>query len=151
MPAFPKPRFAYDYDVDVELAALRAYPDQPGREDRRIPAKSTARLLVATWNIANLGLQQRRDKDYRLIAEIIRWFDLVALQEVNDNLAGLDGISAHLPGHYGALFNDAGGNRERFAFVYDTTRVTPREEMGEVTVAAAELPNFKLPDIPARF
>jgi len=30
--------------------------------------RDPGRLLVATWNIANLGLQERRDKDYRLIA-----------------------------------------------------------------------------------
>src|SRR4051812_14211013 len=151
MPPFAKPRFTYDYDVDVELAALRAYPDQPGRADRRVPAKSAARLLVATWNIANLGVQQRREKDYRLIAEVIGWFDIVAVQEVNDNLAGLEGIRQQLPDDYGALFNDAGGNRERFAFLFDRRRVAPREEMGEVTVPAADLEKVKLPEIPARF
>ncbi|HEV2068295.1 MAG TPA: hypothetical protein VGR26_00715 [Acidimicrobiales bacterium] len=28
---------------------------------RQIPARKTNRLLVATWNVANLGLQQRTD------------------------------------------------------------------------------------------
>jgi hypothetical protein len=39
--------------------------------------------------VANPGVQERRDKDYRLIAEIMSWFDVVAVQEVNDNLAGI--------------------------------------------------------------
>jgi hypothetical protein len=42
---------------------------------------------VATWNITNLGVQERRDKDFRPITEMISWFNLVAVQEVNDNLA----------------------------------------------------------------
>ena len=38
MPPFPKPRFAYDYDLGRELAALRAYPKQ--KPDRKIPRKA---------------------------------------------------------------------------------------------------------------
>jgi endonuclease/exonuclease/phosphatase family metal-dependent hydrolase len=151
MPAFPKPRFAYRYDVDRELEALRTYPEQPDRQDRAIPAKGPGHLLLATWNIANLGLQRRDDADYRLLAEILGWFDLTAIQEVNDDLAGLRAIQRHLPDGYRVQFNDAGGNRERFAFLYDTAKVTPREEVGEVTVTPLELERVKLPDVAGRF
>jgi hypothetical protein len=36
------------------------------------------------WNVANLGHpeQQRREKDFELIAELLGWFELVAFQEV---------------------------------------------------------------------
>ena len=82
---FPKPRFAFEYQVEEEIEFLRRYLDvEPGRQ---IPAKSANRLLVATWNIANLGLQQRRDDDYQLLAEVISWFDTVAIQEVGDSLS----------------------------------------------------------------
>ena len=67
MPPFPKPRFDYEYDLDREIAAVHAYRRQkPGRQ---IPAKGRDRLLLATWNIANLGVQDRLDSDYALIAE----------------------------------------------------------------------------------
>ncbi len=65
--------------------------EAPGR---RIPAKRANRLLVASWNVANLGLQDRTEADHALIAEILPWFDLVALQETNDNLSGLRGSLA---------------------------------------------------------
>ena len=84
MPPFPRPTFAYDYAVATELRALRRY--QLTAPDRAIPPKQNDRLLLATWNIANLGVQARRDKDYRLIAEIIGWFDLIAVQEVADGI-----------------------------------------------------------------
>jgi endonuclease/exonuclease/phosphatase family metal-dependent hydrolase len=151
VPAFPKPRTAYDYNVDRELRALRDYPTVAGRDDRKVPDRAPGRLLLATWNIANLGVQKRRDKDYRLMAEIIGWFDLVSLQEVNDDLAGLRAIQKHLPTSYRVLFNDAGGNDERFAFVYDSAKVRPREEVGELTVPATDLPSVRLADIAARF
>src|ERR1700745_912425 len=102
MPPFPKPRFDYQYDLAHELAAVRAYRRQkPGRQ---IPQKGRDRLLASTWNIANLGVQDRLDGDYALIAEMIGWFDLVAVQEVNDNLRGVVAIHDHLPGEYDLLF-----------------------------------------------
>jgi endonuclease/exonuclease/phosphatase family metal-dependent hydrolase len=151
MPPFARPTFRYTWDVERELAALRAYPTLPEKSDRAIPAKSDDRLLVATWNIANLGVQERREKDYRLLAEIVGWFDLIAIQEVNNNLKGLRALLKLLPGNYRALFNDAGGNDERFAFVYDADKVALQEEIGELTIPAADLASIKLPDIPAAF
>ena len=151
MPAFRKPSFAYEYDVDHELDALRSYPELPDRADRAIPAKSPGHFLLATWNIANLGLQKRDEADYRLLAEILGWFDLVAVQEVNDDLAGLRAIQGHLPEGYRVQFNDSGGNRERFAFLYDSAKVAPRDEVGEVTVTPLELDRVRLPGVPGRF
>jgi hypothetical protein len=74
MPAFPKPSVEYEYDVGTQVDALRNYSKQAGKEDRAIPSKQGNRLLLATWNIVNLGVQKRRDKDHRLIAEILCWF-----------------------------------------------------------------------------
>jgi hypothetical protein len=73
LPPFPKPTFAYDYSVTAQIAALSQWRDT--RPGRAIPAKSPNHLLVATWNIANLGVQERRRRDYQLLAEIISWFD----------------------------------------------------------------------------
>ena len=51
---FPKPAFNFDYDVDSEINAMREYRDtKPGRA---IPNKALDRLLIATWNVANLGV-----------------------------------------------------------------------------------------------
>jgi endonuclease/exonuclease/phosphatase family metal-dependent hydrolase len=150
MPAFPKPSVDYDYDV-TQIEALRNYPKQPGKEDRAIPTRQANRLLVATWNIANLGVQKRRDKDHRLLAEVLGWFDLSAIQEVNDRLDGLRAIQSHLPSKYRVLFSDPGGNRERFVFLYDSEKVTPLEEVGEVTIPPAEMRHVRLEGVPEAF
>ena len=76
MPPFPKPKFPYKFVLQEEIAALGHYRDN--KDGRSIPKKSKNRLLVATWNIANLGLQKRKPSHYRLIAELISWFDMVA-------------------------------------------------------------------------
>ena len=60
----------------TEIKALRKYFATIPRA--AIPKKKSNRILIATWNIANLGVQHRRDQDYKLLAEIISWFDVVA-------------------------------------------------------------------------
>jgi len=141
MPPFPKPSFDYAYHVGAQISALRAYRDtKPGRA---IPAKNPNRLLVASWNIANLGVQERREGDYRVLAEMISWFDLVAVQEVNDDLSGLRGIMAQLApmpggGAWRALFSDEAGNNERLAYLYDASKVSLREKVGEIAIPPAE-------------
>ena len=151
MPVFPKPRTSYDYRLEAQLKALRGYPKRPGKKDRAIPPRTRNRLLLASWNIANLGLQERREKDYALIAEIVGWFDVVAIQETNDNLSGLRGIMAQLPKRYRAIFSDPGGNRERYAVVFDTERVSLLDEVGRITVPPKDLASVKLPDVKRKF
>ena len=142
MPPFPKPRFAYDYDLAAQVAALRDYrKNKPGRQ---IPAKSSKTLLLATWNIANLGVQDRLDSDYALMAEMISWFDLVAIQEVNDDLRGIDAIHAKLPARYDLLFSDASGNEERQAFLYNSRKISRLREVGRVSIPPSNLPRIKL-------
>jgi endonuclease/exonuclease/phosphatase family metal-dependent hydrolase len=143
VPPFPRPRFAYEYDVEREIAAVRAYRRQkPGR---RIPRKASDRLLLATWNIANLGVQDRVDDDYALIAELVTWFDLVAVQEVNDDLRGIEAIHARLPPRYDLLFSDASGNQERQAFLYDARKVSRLREVGRLSIPPSQLPRIRVP------
>ncbi len=144
MPAFPKPSFEFAYDLKSERSALRKWRDtKPGRA---IPQKSKDRLLLATWNLANFGAQIRRPDDYALIAEVISWFDLVAVQEVKDNRTGLDQLMAALPKTWRVIFSDAAGNDERMTFVYDSTKVATREFVGEIAVEPSDLKNVKLPE-----
>lgn len=146
MPGFEKPDFDYPFELKDELAALRDH-----KKVREIPKPATSRLLLATWNIANLGVQEREEEHYRLIAEIIDWFDLVALQEVNDDLEGLRGIEEQLSDSYRTVFSDPGGNNERFAFLFDHRKVEMLEEVGRVTVPPKDLPSVKLPGFETEF
>ena len=153
MPVFRKPSFAYDWDVDEEVAALRAYPTLPDKDDRAIPAKADDVLLLATWNIANLGAQDATTagppvagRDHRVV-RLDR-----AMQEVNDNLSGLRGIQSETHGHYRVVFSDPAGNRERFAYALRLReRSSPTRRSVRSTIPAADLGKVKLGDIPARF
>ncbi len=149
MPAFPKPTFDYSYNVQIEIKALRHWRDtKPGRA---IPRKAADRLLLVTWNLANLGVQQRRDDDYRLIAEMLSWFDIAALQEVNENLAGLRNLMKFMPTRFSALFSDSAGNNERMVYLYDRKKVKLLELVGEIAVPPSDHQDIKLPGLTQPF
>lgn len=108
--------------------------------DLRIPAKQLERnLLIATWNIRHFGNltrvwestsadSPRRDlASIHYIAEIIRRFDVIALQEVKGNLRALRDTLKLLGPHWSFILTDvnrgAAGNGERMAYLFDTRRV----------------------------
>ena len=146
MPIFPKPDFAFDFDVATEQGLLRQW-----KAHRHVPAKGPGRLLVATWNVANFGAQAREDRHNQLIAEVMSWFDIVAVQEVRENFGHLDDVVRHLGTPYRMLFSDASGNNERMAFVYNSTRLKLLEEIGEIAFPVAQLRHIKLPGVAQKF
>ncbi|MDH3678059.1 MAG: endonuclease/exonuclease/phosphatase family protein [Nitrosopumilus sp.] len=149
MTSFQKPRIRFNYKVQNEINNIRYYRNhQFGLE---IPKKSKNHVIIATWNIANLGLQKRRDEDYQILAEIISWFDIIGIQEVHENLKGLQKIMSFLPPSYGVKFNDRAGNRERLAFLYDQKKVQELEMSGTVATSYAEIKHIKLPGINQKF
>jgi endonuclease/exonuclease/phosphatase family metal-dependent hydrolase len=96
-------------------------------------------------------VQDPHDADYALIAAIVGWFDLVAVQEVNDNLRGLRGVLAKLPTRYRTLYSDAAGNDERLAFIYDATKLSLGEEIGEISLPPSETRHIRLPGVDQAF
>jgi len=130
-----KPNPPYEYDLEKELISLRNYRDS--KQDRSIPAKSAQNLLVATWNLTNMGLQERTDNDYQLMAEIISWFDLIAVQEIAIDLTGFRKLMSFLP-NYSTVVSDPGGNHERLGFIYDKNKVNLQEMIAEVAVPPAD-------------
>ena len=146
MPAFPKPKFTYNFTVNDEINRLLNH-----KGVRQIPEKNDSMLLLATWNIANLGLQKRWEDHYELIAEILSWFDITAIQEVNDNIEGIRALEGKLPDYYRFVFSDKGGNNERAAFVYDSRKINLMEKIGEVSVPPSDYNDIKLNGLDAAF
>ena len=146
MPIFPKPKFPFEYDVAAEIGHLRTH-----KQTRLIPAREDGKLLVATWNIANFGAQQRRDQDRSLLAEIIGWFDVVAIQECRENFGDLFDVRHKLPGSYRIAMSDAAGNNERMVFVYDSDKLNPLEEIGEIAFPPSRYQTIRLPGIDEKF
>ncbi len=137
MPAAEHPGIEFDYDVQFETRNLRAQQLR-----REIPGKKPDNLLIATWNLANLGDtgQQRSVSDLILMAEIIRPFDLIAVQEIKDDFRQFRELMHLLGPSYDYLITDRAGNDERVGFVYDTTRVQRMQLAGELVILDRERP-----------
>ena len=95
----------------------------------KIPSsKLDESLNIATWNIREFGKTPRLRASIYYIAEIINQFDLVALTELRDNLGDLKKVMKLLGRHWDVIFSDfsddAGGNRERIAYLFDTRMVS---------------------------
>jgi exonuclease III len=106
-----------------------------------VPPKTSANLLIATWNIRELGERKgggRSDEPLAYMAEAITAFDIVAIQEVRGELADYRRLTRLLGRNYGHFVTDITvgrpGNKERMAFVYDRRRVDLAGFVGQVVL-----------------
>src|SRR6185295_5842580 len=98
---------------------------------KSVPRKTDGQSLIATWNIRELGRGQnerrRTDEALAYISEILSRFDVVAVQEVRNELGDFKSIMRMLGPSFAHLLTDitvgTRGNHERIAFIYDRTRV----------------------------
>lgn len=136
----------YDRSAAEDVVRLRARLDA-------LPPKETDRnLLVATWNIRAFGgLQERwlegegspkrNLRGLACIAEVVRRFDIVAVQEVKRETSAIRYLMDRFLGpDWGVVLSDVSegdpGNHERLAYLYDKRRVTPSGLAGEIVVPA---------------
>lgn len=108
----------------------------------QVPPKTLDRtLLLATWNIRELDSNKygrRGDEAYLYLAEVVSHFDLVAVQEVKEDLEGLSRLRQVLGPQWSSIVTDVtegrAGNGERMAFLYDTRTVTFGGLAGELVL-----------------
>lgn len=108
--------------------------------DKQIPARTlNSKLILATWNIREFDSSkggERLIESFYYIAEIIDRFDLVAVQEVRENLKALNKLKDILGSNWDYIYTDVtegtGGNGERMAFLFDRRKVKFDGLAGEV-------------------
>lgn len=119
--------------------------------DAKIPSKKLDKnLLIASWNIRAFGnLTRKWDSDdddspkrdlhsILCIAEIIKRFDVIAIQEVKANIRALRDTLKVLGNNWSLILTDVNkgdsGNGERMAYLFDTRRVQMSGLAGELVV-----------------
>jgi endonuclease/exonuclease/phosphatase family metal-dependent hydrolase len=97
------------------------------------------RALIATWNIREFDSSKGGDRGIEpllYMAEIISAFDVVAVQEIREDLGPLTQLLRYLGDWWHVLVTDVtrgkAGNFERLAFLYDTRKVRFSGLVGEV-------------------
>jgi endonuclease/exonuclease/phosphatase family metal-dependent hydrolase len=115
-------------------------------KDHGIPEKKlTGNLILGTWNLRELGNTKyggRMAESLYYIAEIISRFDLIAIQEVRDQLGDFNKVCRILGNDWGiftsVVTQGGSGNRERLAFLYDKRTVSFRNIAGQVILPPSE-------------
>ncbi len=124
-------------------------------EASQLPCKTVdSNLIVATWNLRSFGSVHREwsendDSPKRnlramaCIAEVVKRFDVVAIQEVKSDTTAIRMLADDFLGpDWGLTMSDVSGgpkgNSERLAVVYDRRRVRPSGLAGEIVIPAGE-------------
>lgn len=118
--------------------------------DASIPRKKPSNILIATWNIREFNSLTRDwfpsgryspKRDLRAllaICNILRRFDVIAIQEVGGDLRSLRSTLKFLGTDWAFLMTDItrgdSGGGERLAYLFNTKRVKPSGLAGEVVV-----------------
>jgi endonuclease/exonuclease/phosphatase family metal-dependent hydrolase len=114
-----------------------------------IPEKHLeSNLIIASWNIREFdspAYGDRVDEAFYYIAEIVSKFDIIAIQEVRQDLKALKKLVRILGDNWEYLVTDvtegSQGNKERLAFLFDTRKVKFGGLAGQVV-----LPPFETKD-----
>ena len=92
------------------------------------PSQLDQTINVAIWNIREFGKKRRTTAALHYIAEILGQFDLISLVELRSDLVDLGRVIEFLGPSWNVVYSDwiddAGGNSERTAFLFDRRAVT---------------------------
>ena len=108
--------------------------------DCGLPSPRNDTFVAASWNLRQFGgiddAPEKRSRDieaYRFIASVIQRFDLVAIQEVKEDLDSLRQLHKLLP-DFDLIVSDTAGNYERLAFLYRTGKVRQTDLAAEADI-----------------
>lgn len=110
-------------------------------EDFGLPRRRTSSVVIGTFNIRELGnIRNRFPQAWDFLRMICSRYDLLAIQEVADNLEGMKHIKDDLGDNFGMVVSDVTGvfpgdpgNPERLAFLFNWTRIQRTELASDIT------------------
>lgn len=137
----------YPRPVAEDIVRLRDRIKRSGIPKRGVDQN----LLIGTWNIRAFGgiheawdenpdSPKRNFRGLAYIAEIVKRFDVIAIQEVGAETTGIRVLLEDFLGdNWGVIMSDVsrpveGGHTERLAYLYDERRVHPSGLAGEIVI-----------------
>lgn len=119
--------------------------------DQGVPRRTVdGDVLIASWNIREFDSAKyggQLTDAYFFIAEVMSHFDLIAIQEVREDLTALERVQDLLGGWWKYVVTDvtegSSGNGERMAFLFDSRKVIFGGLAGEIVLPANKVdPNI---------
>ncbi len=105
-----------------------------------LPAQRVDSLVLGSWNLRQFGdihldakNRPREPEAFRFMASVLMHFDLVAIQEIKDDLDSLRLLHRFLP-DYDLVVSDVTGNYERLGFFSKFERVRRTNLAAEIDV-----------------
>lgn len=124
---------------DLEWERIHQVMDAHGSQFG-LPERRDDSVVIGSFNIRKMGaLKNKSSGAWRMLAEIADRFDLLAIQEVQDDLEGLQHVRAELGSEYGIVASDITGQYpgrgapERLAFLFRWTAVRRTEIASDIT------------------
>ncbi len=120
-----------------------------------LPKPTYGSIVIASFNIRKLGKLRkpgsrgtdgRDEPTMRFLADVCRFFDVVAVQEVMNDTTGIRKLHELLGDSYGLILSDVvgtfpgeRGNEERLAFLYNRNVVRRGEMVTEVSTSRTKV------------
>lgn len=123
------------------------------REPFGLPEERKKSVLLGTFNIRELGAVKNRSRQsWEFLKLICSRFDLVAIQEVQDELEGIRHLHELLGGDYGMVVSDttgktpgsSSGSAERLAFLFRWNRIQRTELASDISYDRSAVVNTLL-------
>ena len=124
-----------------------------GKEPFGLPQNRKNSVLLGTFNIRELGMKKSRsDESWEFLRLICSRFDLMAIQEVQDNLEGIRLLHSLLGKDYGLVVSDttgktpgsSTGSAERLAFLFRWKRIRRTELASDISYDRSSVENTLL-------
>lgn len=112
-----------------------------------LPVREYGSVVLGSFNIRKLGSSLRRNQDtWGFLAHVCRHFDLLAVQEIMDDLSGLRRLKNLLGPEFGLIISDTTGAfpgkrglAERLGFIYNRRIVERTEIATDITYDRTEV------------
>lgn len=125
----------------AEWEKVRAKMPAPDQSRYGLPARRDGSVLLGSFNIRKLGsAASRSDDTWAFLADVCRRFDLLAVQEIMDDLSGLRELKARMGTDFALVVSDVTGVfpgerglGERLGFIYRWDTVERMEMASDIT------------------
>jgi endonuclease/exonuclease/phosphatase family metal-dependent hydrolase len=116
-----------------------------------LPTPDDKSILLASFNIRKLGQEDKRDDlTWKFLARICRHFDLIAVQEIQDDLSGLQRLKREMGDDFGLVITDTTGTVpgstagmiERLGIIFNWKKVQRTEIASDIAYDRAEVINM---------
>ncbi|NJK54125.1 MAG: endonuclease/exonuclease/phosphatase [Leptolyngbyaceae cyanobacterium SU_3_3] len=112
-----------------------------------LPKREYGSVVLASFNIRKLGARkQRSEATWKFLAQVCQHFDLLAVQEIMDDLEGFDRLKELMGLEYGAVVSDVTGAfpgeqglGERLGFIYNRSLIERGNIVSDVSYDRTKL------------